>query len=148
MTENGNPAKGYYSILQYVHDSERSEGANIGIVLFCPERNFLRAQTATSNDRIRRFFGREEGPELDMDRIDALKIAFEERVAAELERIRTPEEFRQFIDTRANQFLLTAQRPVKVADPETELTRLFETLVGGAAEKGAAADASLPEQES
>ena len=31
-----NPAKGYYSILQFVPDLEKSEGANIGVVLILP----------------------------------------------------------------------------------------------------------------
>ena len=146
MTDKTSPAKGYYSILQYVHDPERSEGANIGIVLFCPGRNFLRAQTASGNDRIRRFFGREEGVELDLDRINALKVTFEERVSAELGRIRTPDEFQQFVDSRANQFLLTHPRPVKVTEPESELASLFEALVGGRRRKGARPEPS-PEEE-
>jgi hypothetical protein len=131
MSENANPSKGYYSILQYVHDPERSEGANVGIVLFCPEKSFIRAQTATGNDRVKRFFSRTEGIELDFDRINALKIAFEERVCAEAGRMRTFEEFRHFVDSRANQLLLTPPRPIKIADPEAELAELFEVLVGG-----------------
>lgn len=146
MSNNVHIAKGYYSILQYVHDPERSEGANVGIVLFCPDKNFIRAQTATGNDRVKRFFSRTEGIELDLDRINVLKVAFEERVVAEAGRMRTFEEFRQFIDTRANQLLLTPPRPVKVADPEAELTDLFETLVGGRRRRGARGEPS-PEEE-
>lgn len=144
MSESVNPAKGYYSILQYVHDPERSEGANIGIVLFCPDKLFFRAQTSTGNDRVRRFFGREE-MDLDLDRINALKVAFEERVTAESVSIRTAEEFRRFIDSRANQFLLTQPRPVRVSDPEAELANLFESLVGGRRRRGARAE--TPEDE-
>ena len=129
MNKNGNPAKGYYSILQYVPDLERAEGANIGVVLFCPEKGFLKAQTATGNDRVRRFFGPEEN--IDLDRINAFKVAFEERVAAEASSVQTPDEFRHFVNTRANQLLLTEPRPIKVFDPEVELSTLFETLVGG-----------------
>ncbi|MEW6209197.1 MAG: DUF3037 domain-containing protein [Acidobacteriota bacterium] len=131
MSKNGDPAKGYYSILQYVPDLERAEGANIGIVLFCPEKGFLKVQTATSNDRVRRFFGPDESRDLDLDRINAFKAAFEERVAAEAGRIGTLEEFRHFINTRANQLLLTDPRPVKVFDAEVDVARLFDALVGG-----------------
>ena len=70
MTNNESPAKGYYSILQFVPDLERSEGANIGVVLFCPEKHFLKVQTATGNDRVRRFFGPEDNIDLDLDRFD------------------------------------------------------------------------------
>jgi hypothetical protein len=116
MNSNATPVRGYYSILQFVPDLERSEGANIGVVLFCPERHFLKAQTATGNDRVRRFFGPEQDVELDLDRVNAFKATFEERVA-EASRIHTPDEFRQFIDTRANQLLLCQPRPIKVFDP-------------------------------
>jgi hypothetical protein len=125
------PAKGYYSILQFVPDIERAEGANIGVVLFCPDKGFLKAQTATGNDRARRFLGSEENIDLDLDRLNAFKAAFEERVLVEAGRIRTIEEFRHFVRTRANQLLLTEPRPIKVFDPEADLARLFDMLVGG-----------------
>lgn len=147
MNSNATPARGYYSILQFVPDLERSEGANIGVVLFCPERHFLKAQTATGNDRIRRFFGPEQDVELDLDRVNAFKATFEERVAAEAARIHTADQFQQFIDTRANQLLLSQPRPIKVFDPDAELARLFETLVGGrrrrAAQQEPSADGDL-----
>lgn len=130
------PARGYYSILQYVPDLERSEGANIGVVLFCPDTRFLKVQTATGNDRVRRFFRPEESVDLDLDRLNSLKAAFEERLAVEAARVQTLEEFRQFIDSRANQILLTAPRSIKVFDPQTELATLFEALVGGRRKRG------------
>lgn len=126
-----NPARGYYSILQFVPDLEKSEGANIGVVLFCPDKGFLKAQTSTGNDRVRRFFGPETDVELDLDRINAFKATFEERLEIEATRVHTPEEFLQFVNTRANQLLLTNPRPIKVFEPEAELARLFESLVGG-----------------
>jgi hypothetical protein len=145
MNSDDTPAKGYYSILQFVPDLERSEGANVGVVLFCPDKHFLKAQTATGNDRVRRFFGPEENVDLDLDRLNALKAAFEERVAVEAERLRTLEEFRQFVDSRANQMLLTSPRPIKISDPQAELATLFEALVGGRRRRGERLQ--TPEQE-
>jgi hypothetical protein len=91
----------------------------------------LTIPTATGNDRARRFFGPEENIELDLDRLNAFKAAFEERVLDETARIKTLDEFRHFVSTRANQLLMTEPRPVKVFDPEADLARLFDTLVGG-----------------
>jgi len=68
--------------------------------------------------------------------LNALKAAFEERVAVETARVQTLEEFRQFIDSRANQMLLTAPRSIKVFDAQTELATLFEALVGGRRKRG------------
>jgi DUF3037 family protein len=128
MTENMSSAKGYYSILRYIPDLERGEGANIGVVLFCPALKFLKARTARVNDRVRRFF---RSGELDLRRINAFKEMFEERVSIEASRIESIEDFRTFIDTRANQLRLSEPRPVKVSEPETTLSELFEELVGG-----------------
>lgn len=131
MNNGTSPAKGYYSILQYVPDLERAEGVNIGVVLFCPEKGFLKAQTAAGNDRVRRFFSREANIELDLDRINVFKTAFEERIELEAGRIRTLDDFRHFVNTRANCLLLTEPKPMKVFDPNEELQSLFERLVGG-----------------
>lgn len=128
MTENMSTARGYYSILRYIPDLERGEGANIGIVLFCPALKFLKARTAAGNDRVRRFF---RSSELDLKRINAFKEMFAERVSIETERIETIDDFRTFIDTRANQLRLSEPRPIKVVDPEKTLSELFEELVGG-----------------
>lgn len=56
MKRSTKPAKGYYSILQFVPDLERSEGANIGVVLFCPDKRFLDVKVSHNNDHVRHFF--------------------------------------------------------------------------------------------
>lgn len=122
-----NFARGYYSILQYVPDLERAEGVNVGVVLLCPEENFLRAKTSDDDDRVLRFFG--ERADLDLRRLAALKLAFEERIAMEAGRIKTLEDFQQFVATRANHLRLTPPRSVKVTDAEAELDSLFASLV-------------------
>jgi hypothetical protein len=128
MMEPLRTANGYYSILRYVPDLERGEGANIGVVLFCPELGFLKAKTARGNDRVRRFF---RSGEIDLQRINAFKEAFEERIALEAEGMETLEDFRLFVDTRANQLRLSEPRPMKVFKPVDDLEHLFESLVGG-----------------
>jgi hypothetical protein len=127
MNNNDHPTKGYYSLLQFVPDLERAESVNVGVVLFCPARGFLQAKTTHDSKRLRRLFGRRA--EVDSARLKAMKEGFVERVALESKRIATPEDFRLFVDTRANQLLLTPPRPVKVFAPERELQALYETLV-------------------
>jgi hypothetical protein len=48
-----NPTTGYYSLIQYCPDAAREEAANVGVVLFCPEVDYLEARTVSGNDRIR-----------------------------------------------------------------------------------------------
>lgn len=128
MNNNIKPAKGYYSILQYVPDLERAEGANIGVVLFCPEKRFLDVKMAGGNDRVRRFFDTEN---LDLARINSMKMTFAERIRQQAGSILTAEDFKLFIATRANKMILTEPRPMKVFDPRQDLENLTEKLVGG-----------------
>jgi hypothetical protein len=95
-----NPSKGYYSLIQYCPDLSRLEAANVGVVLFCPERHFIRARTTNSVQRIRRFFGSEDR---DWGQIRQARTAIEERLAVEADRFRTLQDLEQFIATRGNE---------------------------------------------
>ncbi len=125
-----NARKGYYSLIQYCPDLTRLEAATVGVVLFCPDAHFIRARTASSNQRIRRFFGSQD---CDWQQINAVKAAIEERLEAEGEQFRKLEDFEQFAATRANEIQLTAPRPMKVFHPEQDLELLFRRVVGGTA---------------
>jgi hypothetical protein len=123
------PAKGYYSLIQYCPDLSRLEAANIGVLLFCPDKLFLQARTARGNNRIQRFFGREGH---DWDRIDSFKLGVEERLAEENGDIKTLEDLERFIALRANELQITPPRPVRVEDdPRKTLEDLFQELVRG-----------------
>jgi len=121
-------SKGYYSLIQYCPDFSRLEAANIGVVLFCPERGFLRARIAQGNDRIRRFFGSQDS---DWTQINAIKNAIVNRLEVTGKDFKSLDDLTTFISTRANEFQLTAPRPMKVSEPEKDLDELFDDLVGG-----------------
>ncbi len=121
------PSKGYYSLIQYCPDLGRLEAANIGVLLFCPERGFLKAQTAPSNARIIRFFGSEGH---DWKRVNAFKKGIEDRIEKERREIQTLDDLRDFIDLRANLLQITPPRPMKVIDPDKDLDDLFREVIG------------------
>lgn len=127
-----NPSRGYYCLIQYCPDLSRLEAANVGVLLFCPERQFIKARTARGNDRVKRFFGR-DGLEIDRDQINAMKETVEGRLEVEAGNFTTLEDLERFIATRANEIQITPPRPMKVFEPETDLDQLFEELVGGRA---------------
>jgi hypothetical protein len=122
------PAKGYYSLIQYCPDLSRLEAANIGVLLFCPDKLFLQARTVRGNKRIQKFFGKEGH---DWDRIDSFKIGLEERLAKENGEIKTLEDLERFSALRANELQITPPRPMRVEDPKKDLEALFQELVGG-----------------
>lgn len=120
--------KGYYSLIQYCPDLGRLEAANVGVILFCPERQFLKAITSTNNSRIIRFFGREGH---DWTRINAIKKGIEDRIEIEGERIKNREDLERFIDQRANLLQITPPRSMRIVDPSRDLRSLAEEFLGG-----------------
>jgi hypothetical protein len=121
-------SKGYYSLIQYCPDLARLEAANIGVILFCPERGFIRAKIAQGNDRIRRFFGSQDD---DWAQINAVKNAIVNRLEVTGKEFKNLDDMISFIATRANEVQVTAPRPMKVSVPERDLDELFDELVGG-----------------
>jgi hypothetical protein len=125
--------KGYYSLIQYCPDLGRLEAANVGVLLFCPERRYLKALTAKGNKRIIHFFGSEGH---DWGRINAFKRGLEDRIQLENADIKTLDDLRRFIALRANILQLTDPRPMKLTDdPDAELLTLFKELAIGAVHK-------------
>jgi hypothetical protein len=123
-----NSATGYYSLIQFCPDPSRLEAANVGVLLFSPKHCFLKARTASDNQRIRRFFGSEGH---DWQRINSFKQGIEERIQVESGTIRTLPDLERFIAKRANRLRITPPRSMSVADPEKALDQLFRELVGG-----------------
>jgi hypothetical protein len=120
----GYPA--YYSLIQYCPDLSRAEAVNVGVLLFCPELGFVDARTSSRNDRVRRFF-----PSLNIDeaRLNIMKRSIGRRLRAEPTRFEAVEDLIAFIDTRANEMVVTPPRPMQVVEPEADLARLYEELV-------------------
>lgn len=126
------PTRGYYCIIQYCPDLGRLEAANIGVLLFCPERGILQARTSSDNARIRHFFG--DGGH-DWTRINSYKRGIEDRLKLEQGRITTLEALESFIAQRANLIQISPPRPMKVRDFKRDLDQLFQDLVAGQAQK-------------
>jgi hypothetical protein len=109
-------ATGYYSLIQYCPDPSRLEAANVGVVLFCPAKNFLEVRTAHRNDRIRRLFGRDK----DWKQINAIKLSVERRLKTDRDQFQEAADLERFATTRANAMRLTPPRAVLVEDPAAE----------------------------
>lgn len=125
-------ARGYYSLIQYCPDLSRLEAANVGVLLFCPERRFIQARVTHNNDRIRRFFSPEKA---DWTQLNALKDSLVRRLEVEGGGFRSIEDLQRYIALQANEWQITAPRPVKVFEPTDDLERLFQELVGGRARR-------------
>lgn len=124
-----NATKGYFSLVQFCPDLSRLEAANVGVILQVPDRGFIRAQMASGNDRVRRFFsGQELGG---LEHINIMKQALANRLEVEQDQFKSPDDLRRFAEQQANKLVVTPPRFVKVFNPEQDLENLFNELVGG-----------------
>lgn len=117
--------KGYYSLVQYCPDPSRLEAANVGVLLFCPALQFIKARISQDNRRIDKFFGHR-----DWDLVKAQKRAVVERLIADAAHFRTLDDLQDYAGRRANEIQLSPVRPLKVRDADEELENLYQRLVG------------------
>ncbi len=122
------PKRGYYSLIQFCPDPSRLEMVNVGVVLLCPDANFIAARTSANNRRAEKLVGRGE---LDRHALNSAKQAIEHRLDVDRASFQSHEDLMAFVNTRGNNLKLTAPRPVKVFDPAADLDKLFSELVGG-----------------
>jgi len=120
--------RAYYSLIQFCPDASRLEAANIGVLLYCPGKSFIKAEVSKSTRRVTQFFGKGS---FDRAQLNSFKKAFCRRFELERDAFRTMDDVERFIATRANQLRITPLRPLKCADPAAELRSLFDDLVGG-----------------
>jgi hypothetical protein len=129
---NKQPQPGYYSLIQYCPDLGRLEVANVGVLVFCPEVDFLQAKVERSNGRIIRFFGKEGH---DWKQINSFKTGIVQRIENESKTIRSLDDLKRFIDSRANLIQISAPRPMTIFDPPKDLEELFAEFLGATERK-------------
>jgi hypothetical protein len=117
---------GYYSIVQYCPDPMRREVANIGVVLFCPQLEFLEVRIADDDSRIR-----EVSPRLvyDPEQLGTELRFIERRLRVDREHFTKLAALQQFAQTRLGAVRLTEWLSLRVVEPDGELQRLFMRLV-------------------
>lgn len=116
--------KAYYAAVQLSPDPSRLETVNVGAVLFCPEKRFLRVRFASDFRRARKLFGDVDEALLKMQR-DALCDRL-----GEVAEFRSRDDLQEFIDRRSGLLRFSIVRPLQVDNPEKDLEELFQRLVG------------------
>jgi hypothetical protein len=121
------PIRAFYSVVQYVPDSGRAEGANVGVVLFVPSTKWINIRPSQTLERVRKFFapGKQQ-----LLRIELTLEALKNRITLARNEFKDERDFEQFIAARADALRLTAPRLVVVNDPINDLNSLFKELVG------------------
>lgn len=118
-------SQGFYSVLQYSPEPARMEYVNIGVLLFCHARQFIDVKFSSSPRRVEKLFGK-----INHSHFKNQLEAFSGRIKREF---RDNIEFaliERFSKLRAQQIRMNQILPVPVAEPRSELERLFKELVG------------------
>lgn len=120
--------RGYYSLVQYCPDASRAEVANIGVLLFVPEAQFIKVRLSDNNKRIKRFFGKDSfNPRM----ISAAGDALVAQLTVEKEAFEVAADLQNFIASQANEVVLTEARAITVEQPHADLEALYQELVAG-----------------
>ncbi len=116
-----------YSVLQYIPDGGRAEGANAGVAIFLPEYGQVVVRTSPNLARIKKFF---TPTKQDLQRIELALKACEHRLQVAQSEFSTDDDFCKFVAARADAIRLTPPRLVVLTDLGQKLDELYLDLVG------------------
>lgn len=125
-----NRTRALYSIIQYIPDSGRAEGANAGVVLFVPSAapaGRIEIRISPTLERVRQFF---KPNKRQLRRVELGIESLKHRLELARAEFEDEGQFEQFVASRADAVRLTKPRPAVVTDPRAELDELYAELVG------------------
>ncbi len=118
-----------YAVVRFVPRVEREEFINVGLVMMCKRRRWLRAQICCDKDRITALFGAETDiPALRQQLQSFLDIA-EVRGCSPIAGLETHERFRWLTAVRSASIATSRPHPGTTTDLDDTFARLFAELV-------------------
>ncbi len=119
-----------YAVIRFVPRIEREEFLNLGVILYCSKHRFLGVKALLDEARVRSF-----APGADIDTLKSNLLAFEQIARGEntnspIARLDHASRFRWLTATRSTIIQSSKVHPGLCADPQKQLDRLFEELVG------------------
>ena len=117
-----------YALLRVVPSVERGERLNVGVVLFCRERDFLELRAQLDQARLA-VLAPDLDPEPVRSRLEALtRVAAGEREAGALARLEPSERFGWLVSPSSTIIQPSEVHTGLTGDPAATLERLFHTL--------------------
>lgn len=118
-----------YAVLRVVPRVEREEFVNVGVIVFCRTRRFLRARVALDPRRIRTM-----SPDVDLDAVrehlDAhVRVAAGDPSAGPIAALPQSERFHWLVAPSSTMIQTSSVHSGLCDEPEALLERLFEQLV-------------------
>lgn len=119
-----------YAIIRVVPHVEREEFINVGVILICPGKKFLKTRFAVNQNRLRALCD-----EVDMEELDRHIQAFD-RISnggpdsGPIGKLPLKERFRWLTASRSTILQTSPVHPGLCPDPQEMLDKLFRKLVG------------------
>ncbi|MBC3538770.1 DUF3037 domain-containing protein [Rufibacter sediminis] len=118
-----------YAVLRVVPCVEREEFLNVGVILYCSSRGFLKTVFHLNEARLRAVAGSIDLPELE-ERLQAFeRICAGGKNGGTIGQFPIASRFRWLTATRSTIVQTSAVHPGLCADPQETLERLFRQLV-------------------
>lgn len=116
-----------YAVVQYVPSVERGECVNVGLLMMCKRRRWVRCRISLDESRLLALF-----PQADMECLREQLGAMESVAAGDpsaIGRLEAHERFRWLTAVRSACINTTRPHPGRCADLDTTFERLYATLV-------------------
>jgi hypothetical protein len=121
------PDRAYYSLIQYVPDRGRAEGANVGVVLVCPALQRVHVALSDNNEGPKRRFG---ASSFDDVRLSIAKESLKGRLRLDLAEHPSVDALKHCRDIEANSLTLSEPRSIAIDnDVEAAAEALMIELV-------------------
>jgi len=118
-----------YAILRVVPRVEREEFLNAGVILFCLERDFLRARVELNEERLRALWPAAD-VELIRQHLEAIpRICAGSPDAGPVARLSLRERFHWLVSPRSTMIQVSPVHSGLCEDPERTLNELFRRMV-------------------
>lgn len=118
--------RGYFSLIQFVPDRGRAEGANVGVVVICPKLGAIRVLMSSGNESPKQRFGNHV---VDEWRLDAAKAALQHRLNSDLADQPSLDALEHVRKLEGNALTMTIPTTVAVDDIGRVASKLLEELV-------------------
>lgn len=118
-----------YAVLRYVPRPEREEFLNIGVILYCPSKNFLNMKFSLNENRMKGFY--EEG---NIDELKNYLEAFKEiccgkSAQSPISKLDIASRFRWLTATKSTILQISKVHPGLCDDPMEKLEKIYAQLV-------------------
>jgi hypothetical protein len=119
-----------YAIIRVVPRVEREEFLNVGVILYCPQKNFLKTKWELNKDKLSLF----ANGDLDVEDLEKRMNAFEQICdgtieAGEIGRLPIASRFRWLTATRSTIVQTSPVHPGLCDNAEETLNKIYQELV-------------------